>query len=78
MHEHAAAFHEVFRPAVKTGSRQRWGMVDDVLEASLWAARQLAGRPPGRLGLRRSCCFAYQVDPSLLCERCPRRARCTP
>lgn len=78
VHEHAAAFHEVFRPAVKTGSRQRWGMVDDVLEASLWAARQLAGRPPGPLGLRRSCCFAYQVDPSLLCERCPRRARCTP
>jgi len=73
--EHAAAFHEAFRPPVRTGSRQRWGMVDDVLEASLEAARQLAGRPPGALGLRRSCCFAYRVDPALLCERCPRRAR---
>jgi hypothetical protein len=71
---HAAAFHAAFHPPVKTGSRQRWGMVEDVLEASVWAARQLAGLPPGPLGTRRSCCFAYRVDPALLCTRCPRLA----
>lgn len=73
--EHAAAFHQAFDPPVKTGGRQRWGMVDDVLEACLWEARQLAGAPPGPLGMRRSCCFAYRVDPALLCDRCPRRLR---
>lgn len=71
---HAAAFHHAFRPAVPTGSRQRWGMVDDVLEACLWTARRDAGVAAGRLGTRRSCCFAYRVDPALLCDRCPRRA----
>jgi hypothetical protein len=71
--EHAAAFHHAFRPPVAIGSRQRWGMVDDVLEACLWSARRDAGVPAGRLGTRRSCCFAYRVDPVLLCHRCPRR-----
>lgn len=71
--EHAAAFHQAFRPPVKIGSRQRWGMVDDALEACLWAAGQLSGEPMAPLGMRRSCCFAYRVDPALLCERCPRR-----
>lgn len=71
---HAAAFHRAFRPAVATGSRQRWGMVDDVLEACLWVARSDAGLPAGRLGTRRSCCFAYRLDAALLCSRCPRRA----
>lgn len=71
---HARVFHTAFRPAVKTGSGQRWGMVEDVLEASTWAARDLAGaRPNPAPGVRRSCCFAYRVDPALLCERCPRR-----
>lgn len=73
---HARVFHAAFRPSVKTGSRQRWGMVEDVLEASTWAARDLARARPNPLpGVRRSCCFAYRVDPALLCGRCPRRVR---
>ncbi len=73
---HARVFHAAFRPAVKTGTRQRWGMVEDVLESTTWAARDLARTRPNPLpGVRRSCCFAYRVDAALLCGRCPRRVR---
>ncbi len=81
---HAESFHAAFRPGVKIGSRQRWGMVDDVLEAAAWAAGTLRGDPgagvvdaealvganPSRR--RRTCCFAYRLDDSLVCSRCPR------
>ncbi len=84
---HAVLFHAAFTPAVRIGSRQRWGMVDDVLEAALWAAgglrndpaagqadaTALVGANPTRM--RRSCCFAYRLDEALLCTRCPRRLR---
>lgn len=82
---HAAAFHDAYHPEVKIGSRQRWGMVDDVLEAAAWAAGSLRADPAGGdadavalVGtnpsrVRRSCCFAYRLDEALLCTRCPRR-----
>jgi hypothetical protein len=38
---HAGAFHTAYRPDVKIGSRQRWGMVDDMLEAAAWATSRL-------------------------------------
>ncbi len=38
---HAADFHAAYRPDVKIGSRQRWGMVDDMLEAAAWATSNL-------------------------------------
>lgn len=35
---HARAFHSVYRPPVKIGSRQRWGMLTDVLDTALWTS----------------------------------------
>lgn len=82
---HARAFHNAFAPDVAIGSRQRFGMVDDVLEAAAWAAGELTGDPgagradaealcgPNPTRVRRTCCFAYLLDPALLCLRCPRR-----
>lgn len=84
---HAALFHAAFTPCVSIGSRQRWGMVDDVLEAALWAGGELRGDPaagqadaaalvgPNPTRVRRSCCFAYRLDEAFLCTRCPRRLR---
>ncbi len=81
---HAGSFHAAFRPGVKIGSRQRWGMVDDALEAAAWAAGGLRGAPEGGVRdaaalvgdnpsrLRRTCCFAYRLDAALVCSRCPR------
>ncbi|WP_461023790.1 (2Fe-2S)-binding protein [Thalassiella azotivora] len=43
---HAEAFHAVFRPAVRIGSRQRWGTVLDVLDTALWQAGQAAHDEP--------------------------------
>ncbi len=82
---HATRFHDAFRPEVRIGSRQRLGMLDDVIESCLWSVGDLVGDPftaaeqaealvganPRRI--RRSCCFAYRLDPALLCHRCPRR-----
>jgi hypothetical protein len=40
---HAAAFHAVFHPAVKISSRQRWGMLTDVLDTALWTSGKESG-----------------------------------
>ena len=33
---HAEAFFAAYRPGVRTSSRQRWGMVTDLLDGALW------------------------------------------
>lgn len=82
-------FQAAFAPGVKIGSRQRRGMLADVVETAVWQAGDLRGTPSARLvaaeeaealvgpnpSRRRSCCFAYRLEPALLCTRCPRRAR---
>lgn len=40
---HAAAFHAVYHPAVKISSRQRWGMLTDVLDTALWTTGTQTG-----------------------------------
>lgn len=40
---HATAFHQVYRPEVKIGSRQRWGMLTDVLDTALWTSGKEVG-----------------------------------
>ncbi len=40
---HADEFHAAFRPPVKIGSLQRWGMVLDALDTALWQAGTSAG-----------------------------------
>jgi hypothetical protein len=57
-----------FAPEVKAGSRQRWGLVEDV-----W--RTAAARPQGRADPRRvSCCFIYALPGMHACSVCPRLA----
>lgn len=68
VHTHAGLFFDSFEPGVPTSSRQQWGMLDDCLDAAL------RNSPPPASARRRSCCFAFRVDPALLCRRCPRRA----
>lgn len=83
----ADAFFDGFAPAVRIGSRQRYGMLADHLETALISGGEAAGdrlaglddaylvAGPGPGGLRRSCCFAFALSDELLCTRCPRR-RC--
>ncbi len=43
VHAQAHAFFDAFDPGIKVGSRQSWGMVDDLLEAALLSAAELKG-----------------------------------
>lgn len=40
---HTEAFHAVYAPGVKIGSRQRWGTATDKLDTALWASGRLRG-----------------------------------
>jgi hypothetical protein len=42
---HARAFHAAYAPDVKIGSRQRWGMLTDVLDEALWTSGTVRGDP---------------------------------
>ncbi len=60
---HAAAFHAVYRPDVKIGSRQRWGMLTDVLDTALWSS----GRDDGEedRGVRDAAIVLDRTHPPL-------------
>lgn len=55
-----------FAPEIKMGTRQRWGVVDDVWRT---AVARAAGRPNPR---RVSCCFIYALPGMHECAVCPR------
>ncbi|HET8594662.1 MAG TPA: (2Fe-2S)-binding protein [Intrasporangium sp.] len=55
-----------FAPEVKAGSRQRWGLVEDVWRTAVARAQ---GRPAPR---RVSCCFIYALPGMHACSVCPR------
>jgi hypothetical protein len=61
-----------FAPDVVMGSRQRWGVVDDVWQTAVRLADGAAGvsvRPAPR---RVSCCFIYVLPGMRECASCPR------
>ena len=58
--------------AVKTSSRQRFGMVQDMWEQAVRESRAAAGLTPGLTPQRRSCCFIYALPGLHECAGCPR------
>lgn len=61
-----------YAPEVKMSSLQRWGVVEDVWATSRLRARAAAGRDPGPLPRRVSCCFIYSLPGLRACVACPR------
>jgi ferric iron reductase protein FhuF len=57
------------------GSRQRWGVVDDMWVAALRLARGAAGESVGPQPTRVSCCFIYALPGMRECAACPRGGR---
>ena len=79
-----AAYEEVvgdvvrsFAPEVRMGSRQRWGVVEDVWVGTHRRARAAAGTAVGPEPRRTSCCFVYLLPGAHECAACPRGARRT-
>jgi hypothetical protein len=67
--------HEVvagFAPEVRMGSRQRWGVVDDMWATATRLAAGAAGAPTGPEARRVSCCFIYALPGMRECAACPR------
>lgn len=73
--DHATRFAESYRPGVKTGSRQRGGMIRDAWVMALESAREGFGTEPVEHSMRRSCCFIYALPGANACARCPRLGR---
>jgi hypothetical protein len=67
--------HEVvaaFAPEVRIGSRQRWGVVDDMWATASRLAAGAAGHATGPEPRRVSCCFIYALPGMRECAACPR------
>ncbi len=79
-----AAYEEIvgdvvrsFAPGVRMGSRQRWGVVEDIWVGTRRRAREAAGIAVGPEHRRISCCFVYALPGVHECAACPRGARRT-
>jgi hypothetical protein len=64
-----------FAPDVVMGSRQRWGVVEDVWQTAVRLADGAAGVPVGPAPRRVSCCFIYVLPGMRECASCPRGGR---
>ena len=64
-----------YAPDVRMGSRQRWGVVDDMWVTALRLARGAAGESVGPERTRVSCCFIYALPGMRECAACPRSGR---
>ena len=64
-----------FAPDVVMGSRQRWGVVDDVWQTAVRLADGAAGVAVGTAPQRVSCCFIYVLPGMRECASCPRGGR---
>jgi hypothetical protein len=64
-----------FAPDVVMGSRQRWGVVDDVWRTAVRLADGAAGVAVGPAPQRVSCCFIYVLPGMRACASCPRGAQ---
>ena len=63
-----------YAPEVRIGSRQRWGVVDDMWATATRLARGAAGHSVGPEERRVSCCFIYALPGMRECAVCPRGA----
>ena len=64
-----------FAPDVVMGSRQRWGVVDDMWRTAVRLADGAAGVAVGPAPQRVSCCFIYVLPGMRECASCPRGGR---
>ena len=64
-----------FAPEVVMGSRQRWGVVEDVWQTAVRLADGAAGVAVGAAPQRVSCCFIYVLPGMRECTSCPRGGR---
>ena len=64
-----------FAPEVVMGSRQRWGVVDDMWQTAVRLADGAAGVAVGPAPRRVSCCFIYVLPGMRECASCPRGGR---
>ena len=64
-----------YAPDVRMGSRQRWGVVDDMWGTAVRLARGAAGESVGPEPTRVSCCFIYALPGMRECAACPRGGR---
>lgn len=63
---------EALRPWARRSVRNQRVVVDDALATALWTAgRATGGDASAPRPVRRSCCFAYQLDAGSLCASCP-------
>ncbi|WP_323100524.1 (2Fe-2S)-binding protein [Intrasporangium sp. YIM S08009] len=63
---------EAFAPEVRIGSRQRWGVVEDMWAGASRLAAGAAGHATGPEPRRVSCCFIYALPGMRECAACPR------
>lgn len=61
-----------YAPEVRMGSRQRWGVVDDMWEAAVRRGAGAAGRTVEPEPVRTSCCFIFVLPGMHECASCPR------
>lgn len=61
-----------YAPEVRMGSRQRWGVVDDMWKAAVRRGAGAAGKTVGPEPVRTSCCFIYVLPGMHECASCPR------
>lgn len=73
--DHATRFVQGYRPGVKTGSRQRQGMIRDAWMMAVESATEAFGTEPVEPSTRQSCCFIYALPGATACARCPRNAK---
>ena len=64
-----------YAPDVRMGSRQRWGVVEDMWDTAVRLARGAAGESVGAEPTRVSCCFIYALPGMRECASCPRSRR---
>lgn len=78
--QHCRAFADSYRPGLKFGSLQRYGLIDDELRAALRTPEEApyAETAAEALGIdlhqpiRTSCCFFYALPGVTPCTTCPR------
>ena len=64
-----------YAPDVRMGSRQRWGVVEDMWDTAVRLASGAAGETVGPGHTRVSCCFIYALPGMRECASCPRSGR---